>query len=87
MKTIKVEILTPNGAFLSEDAEFVVLPGKSGELGILPGHMRTVAQLVPANVRIVNGTETKRYATGAGFARIEPSVVKIFTIAARPVQP
>ena len=86
MKTIKVEILTPAGSFASDEAEFVVLPGYSGELGILPGHTRLVAQLVPANIRLVNGKEIKRYATAAGFAVVEPTVIKIFTMTARSVQ-
>lgn len=85
MSTLSVEILTPDGIFLKDDAEFVVLPGQAGELGVLPGHMRLVAQLVPANVRLVKGSQTRRIATAAGMAYIGPTSIKVFTTTARPV--
>ena len=37
MATIKVDVVSAEESIFSGDAELVSLPGKSGELGILPG--------------------------------------------------
>jgi F-type H+-transporting ATPase subunit epsilon len=79
MKTIPCEIITPEKVFLREEAEFIVAPGHEGELGVLPGHTRLLAQLVSGNLRLVKGSENKRFAISAGFIHIEPKSVKIFT--------
>ena len=85
MKTIPCEIMTPEKVYLREETEFVVAPGYSGELGILPGHTRLLAQLSPGNVHLVKGRETKRFVISAGFIYIEPTAVKIFTPVVRPL--
>jgi F-type H+-transporting ATPase subunit epsilon len=79
MKTIPCEIVTPERIFLRDSAEFIVAPGREGELGILPGHTRLLAQLVPGNIRLVKGHETRRFVIAAGFIHIEPGAVKIVT--------
>ena len=43
MKTISVEIRTPEALILQGDYEFAALPGFEGELGILPGHASLAA--------------------------------------------
>jgi F-type H+-transporting ATPase subunit epsilon len=85
MKTIACEIVTPEKVFLKEEADFIVAPGSCGELGILPGHTRLLAQMAPGSVRLVKGHETKAFTVEAGVIHIEPSSVKIFTPAIRPV--
>ena len=85
MKTVSCEIVTPEKVYLREEAEFVVAPGYSGELGILPGHTRLLAQLSPGNVRLVKGKESRQFVISAGFIYIEPTSIKIFTPVIRPV--
>jgi F-type H+-transporting ATPase subunit epsilon len=85
MKTVPCEIVTPEKVYLRQEAEFIVAPGYSGELGILPGHTRLLAQLSPGNVRLVHGHETKKFNIAAGFISIEPTSVKIFTPVIRPL--
>jgi F-type H+-transporting ATPase subunit epsilon len=79
MKTVPCEIVTPERVFLRDSAEFIVVPGSEGELGILPGHMRLIARLVRGNIRIVKGQETRMFAIAAGFIHIRPDAVKIVT--------
>ena len=85
MKTVPCEIVTPERVFLRDIAEFIVAPGREGELGILPGHMRLIAQLVPGNIRIVKGQEAKGFVIAAGFIHIQPDAVKIVTHEIRPL--
>ena len=79
MKTVPVEIITPDKVFLKEDAEFVVIPGAAGELGILPGHARLLALLKAGTIRLQRAETERTYAISGGVAFIEPSLVKIFT--------
>ncbi len=83
MKTMRCEIITPEKVFYRDDPEFIVAPGFSGELGILPGHTRLMADLVPGTVRIAKGDEKKQFAISGGFIAIEPTVVKIFASVVR----
>ena len=85
MKTIPCEIITPEKVYLRDEAEFVVAPGKEGELGILPGHARLLAQLVSGKLRLVKGNENKRFSISAGFIHIDPKSVKIFTPVVKPL--
>jgi len=45
MKTMKLEIVTPNGLIYEGDVKMVTLPGKEGEFGVLPEHASLVSLL------------------------------------------
>lgn len=45
MDTIKLSIVTPNGAIFDGDVKSATLPGKEGEFGVLPGHASLVSSL------------------------------------------
>ena len=83
MKTMRCEIITPEKVFYRDEPEFIVAPGLSGELGILPGHTRLMADLVPGSVRIVKGQEKTTFVISGGFIAIEPKAVKIFASVVR----
>lgn len=84
MKTIKVEIITPDKLFLKDEFEFVVLPGESGELGILPGHSRLFSLLKQGTIRLVSGENTKKFLVSSGVAYVEPSNIKILSSVVKP---
>ena len=50
--TIHVDVVSAEESVFSGLAEFVVLPGESGELGILPGHMPLMTRIRPGAVRL-----------------------------------
>lgn len=52
MKTVKVNIVTPDGPVYDADIEMVSVRAESGDLGILPGHIPTVAPLKIGAVRL-----------------------------------
>ncbi len=79
MAAMQCEIITPEKVFYRDEAEFIVAPGASGELGILPGHTRLMADLKAGVVRLEKGPEKKQFAISGGFIAIEPTAVKIFT--------
>lgn len=51
MTSIHLEIVTPDGLIFSGDVKSVVLPGKEGEFGVLPGHASLVSLL---NIGVVD---------------------------------
>ena len=77
MKTISVEIRTPETLVLEGDYEFVVLPGFEGELGILPGHAALAAQLKPGTIRLKRAGKTETCSITGGFAEVQPTKVTI----------
>lgn len=57
MKTVKVNIVTPDGPVYDADIEMVSVRAESGDLGILPGHIPTVAPLKIGAVRLKRRTD------------------------------
>jgi F-type H+-transporting ATPase subunit epsilon len=49
---MRVEVVSAEEQIFSGEAEFVALPGESGELGILPGHTPLITRIRPGAVRI-----------------------------------
>lgn len=79
MNKIALDIVTPNGSVYSEhEAELVVLQTESGEMGVMAGHIPTVAPLKIGAVRVTrSGNEKDHIAVTEGFAEIRPEKVTI----------
>ena len=82
MKTLHVEIVTPDGPILTEDYEMVSVTATSGELGILPNHIPLVAPLAISVVRLKNGNDTKHVAVKGGFVEMSHNELTILATAA-----
>ena len=50
--TIHIDVVSAEEAIFSGEAEFVVLPGEAGELGIYPRHTPLITRIRPGAVRI-----------------------------------
>lgn len=78
MSTMKLNIVTPDGPAFEGDVEMVSVKAKSGELGVLPGHVPTVAPLEINVVRIKKqGGSTEKVAVNGGFIEIRKDQVNI----------
>jgi len=75
--TLQLEIVTPERLVLSESAEDVLIPGKTGYLGILPGHAPLITELAVGEIAYRSGGKTKRIAVAWGFAEVLPDKVTI----------
>ena len=51
-KVFQVDVVSAKESIFSGPATFVALPGESGELGILPGHIPLISRIRPGTVRI-----------------------------------
>jgi F-type H+-transporting ATPase subunit epsilon len=78
--TLKLEVVTPFGAVYGKDVEMVTLPGREGEMGILPMHAPLITLI--GNGEIIArfpGGEDRLLITG-GCAEITQSQVSILTV-------
>ena len=76
---IKLEVVTPTRAVLSEYVDEVVLPGSMGQMGILPGHLPLLTGLdVGAMILRTGGTE-RHFFIDKGFAEILDDKVSVLT--------
>ena len=75
---IKLEIVTPDKAVVSEDVQIVMAPGSLGEFGVLIGHTPFLTTLKVGMVRYTDadGTEHRVFVSG-GFAEALPDKVTI----------
>ncbi|CAB5082528.1 ATP synthase epsilon chain (EC [Olavius algarvensis associated proteobacterium Delta 3] len=75
---IKVEIVTPDKAVVSEDAQIVMAPGILGEFGVLIGHTPFLTTLKVGMVRYTDaGGQEHRVFVNGGFAEALPDKVTI----------
>ncbi|MBV8813423.1 MAG: ATP synthase F1 subunit epsilon [Verrucomicrobia bacterium] len=79
MATLKLEIVTPEGQAYADDVEMVVLPAAEGEIGIYPGHVPLMTQLLPGELRISKAGKTDELVVGAGFVEITAERVSVLT--------
>jgi F-type H+-transporting ATPase subunit epsilon len=66
-----VSVVTPEGAAFEGDAEMLIVPGQSGEIGVLARHAPLVAMLKAGSTRVhLDGGEVREFATGPGFFQV-----------------
>ncbi len=77
--TIHVDVVSAEESIFSGEAEFVVLPGEAGELGIYPRHTPLITRIRPGSVRIrVPGeTEEQLIFVAGGILEVQPHVITV----------
>lgn len=77
--TIHVDVVSAEESIFSGEAEFVVLPGEVGELGIYPRHTPLITRIKPGSVRIkVPGqTEEELVFVAGGVLEVQPGVITV----------
>lgn len=77
--TIHVDVVSAEEQIFSGEAEFVVLPGEAGELGIYPRHTPLITRIKPGTVRIkVAGQAAEELVfVAGGILEVQPGVVTV----------
>jgi F-type H+-transporting ATPase subunit epsilon len=76
--TIHVDVVSAEASIFSGEAEFVVLPGESGELGIYPRHTPLITRIKPGAVRIQKpGGEEEFVFVAGGILEVQPKVITV----------
>jgi F-type H+-transporting ATPase subunit epsilon len=76
-ETLHLQIVTPDRLLVREDCDQVQIPGKNGELGILPGHAPLITELQIGEISYRAGATTQYLAVAWGFAEVLSDKVTI----------
>ncbi|KYC73050.1 F0F1 ATP synthase subunit epsilon [Bacillus coagulans] len=82
MRTFEASVVTPDGPVYNAEVEMVIAKAKSGEIGILYGHVPLVAPLDIGVVRFKNGDQEKVVAVSGGILETRSNQVTILAQAA-----
>jgi F-type H+-transporting ATPase subunit epsilon len=74
-----VDVVSAEESIFSGEAEFVVLPGEVGELGVYPRHTPLITRIRPGVVEIkLPGQEDKeKVFVAGGILEVQPSIVTV----------
>ncbi len=77
--TVHVDVVSAEELIYSGEAEFVVLPGEAGELGIYPRHIPLITRIKPGSVRILpaGGGEEQLIFVAGGILEVQPKVITV----------
>ena len=77
--TLHVDVVSAEEQIYSGEAEFVVLPGEAGELGIYPRHTPLITRIKPGAVRIkVPGQAEEEFVfVAGGILEVQPKLVTV----------
>jgi len=77
--TIHVDVVSAEASIFSGEAEFVVLPGEAGELGIYPRHTPLITRIKPGTVEITpaGGGDKQLIFVAGGILEIQPRVITV----------
>ncbi|GER50857.1 ATP synthase delta chain [Striga asiatica] len=66
--------------------DMVIIPATTGQMGVLPGHVPTIAELKPGILSVHEGNDVTKYFVSGGFTIIHAnSVADIAVVEATPV--
>ena len=77
--TIHVDVVSAEESIFSGEAQFVVLPGEAGELGIYPRHTPLITRIKPGAVRIqpADGGEEQLIFVAGGILEVQPKLITV----------
>lgn len=77
-KTFNFVLSTPDAVLFDGESEYVGLPTADGEIGIMADHIPLVSLISPGVMKIITGKDEKLLATGGGFVKVKPGIVKVY---------
>ena len=78
-KTFRLEIVSAERSLFSGEANFVVVPGVDGELGIFPNHTPLLTKIKPGTLKFHAKDEPEEtlFFVAGGFLEVQPTVVTV----------
>lgn len=79
MNTIQVEVVSAEESIFSGQAEFVVLPGEAGELGVYANHTPLITRIKagPVRIKVPGEARDELIFVAGGILEIQPDVVTV----------
>ncbi|HVP56033.1 MAG TPA: F0F1 ATP synthase subunit epsilon [Candidatus Eisenbacteria bacterium] len=83
---IQLEIVTPDKLVVKEPVDEVQIPGKAGDIGVLPGHAPLITELTIGEIAYKHGGRAEHLSVAWGFAEVLPDKVTILAQTAERAQ-
>ena len=74
---LTVDILTPQSEVFTGEADELLVPTVKGQIGILPGHISLLTQILPGELQIKNSGKTQSIAIMGGYLEVNNNKVNI----------
>ncbi|KAG6515494.1 ATP synthase subunit delta', mitochondrial-like [Zingiber officinale] len=79
-------VLPYQSEIANKEVDMVIVPATTGQMGVLPGHVATIAELKPGVLSVHEGNDVTKYFVSSGFAFIHAnSVTDIIAVEAAPI--
>ena len=75
--SFQLEIVTPEKLVVRDTADEVQIPGRSGYIGVLPGHAPLITELGAGEISYRSNGQLHRFSMAWGFAEILPDKVTV----------
>ena len=74
MAKISFDLVAPENLIFNDEVGMIIIPGKDGDLGILPGHSKVMSSLRPGRVMVYGEDKNllKSFFVSGGFTEINP---------------
>ncbi|XP_042494040.1 ATP synthase subunit delta', mitochondrial-like [Macadamia integrifolia] len=79
-------VLPYQSELAGKEVDMVIIPATTGQMGVLPGHVATIAELKPGVMSVHEGNDVTKYFISSGFAFIHAnSYADIIAVEAVPI--
>ena len=74
MPTISFDLVSPENLIFNDEVGMIIVPGKDGDFGVLPGHSKVMSSLRPGRVMVYGEDKNllKAFFVSGGFAEVNP---------------
>ena len=74
MATISFDLVSPENLIFNDEVGMIIVPGKDGDFGVLPGHSKVMSSLRPGRVMVYGEDKNllKSFFVSGGFAEVNP---------------
>ena len=74
MAKISFDLVSPENLIFNDEVGMIIIPGKDGDLGVLPGHSKVMSSLRPGRVMVYGEDKNllKAFFVSGGFAEVNP---------------
>tara|TARA_B100000686_G_C16758028_1_gene956845 strand:- start:1722 stop:2123 length:402 start_codon:yes stop_codon:yes gene_type:complete len=71
---IAFDLVSPEKLIFNDKVGMIIVPGKEGDMGVLPGHSKLLSSLRPGRVMVYGESKNllKSFFVSAGFVEINP---------------
>ena len=74
MATISFDLVSPENLVFNDEVGMIIVPGKDGDFGVLPGHSKVMSSLRPGRVMVYGEGKNllKAFFVSGGFTEVNP---------------